>query len=232
MARRTVMFSSGPPLTVCQDDLVPRHGFPPQPGDPPVEIVTDRHQMKADSYLRVTVRSRRAFKGFVLRCENDTATYIGSWYIPYLTDLSFTSESQYLHCGGSPQSGLTHSGKVADMWVVSFQWRPDTDLSGWVVFRATVVESYSQFWTNIVSAGVMVEGQGGDHGNSGGHTGADVRTSYYHYNNGDGQLSQVEENYTDFMSLFEDYSGSDDGIIDRTKIGSSSDMKDDNQVSG
>ena len=72
MARRTVMFSSGPPLTVCQGDLLPRHGFSPQEGDPPVEIVTDRQQMRGDSYLRVTLRSRRAFKGFVLRAENET----------------------------------------------------------------------------------------------------------------------------------------------------------------
>ena len=38
------------------------------------------------------------------------------------------------------------------------------------------------------------------------------------------------DNYTDFMSLFEDYSGSDDEIIDRTQIRDSSDMKDYNQV--
>ena len=228
MARRTVMFSSGPPLSICQDDLLPRHGFPPQSGDPPVEIVTDRHQMTPDTYLRVTVRSRRAFKGFVVRAENDTGEYLGSWYIPYLADDSYMSESQYLHCGGSPQSGVTHSGNVADMWVVSFQWRPDREFSGWVVFRGTVVVSYSQFWTNIMSARVMVRGEG-DPGTSG-HTGTDIRNSYYHYNRVGDNTEQFShgDNYTDFMSLFQDYSDSDEEM--KTRIGNSSDMKDDNQV--
>ena len=124
LVQRSVMFSSGPPLTVCQGDPLPRHGFSPQTGDPPVEIVTDRHQMRQDSYLRVTIRSRRAFKGFVLRAENETERYIGTWYIPYLSDHTYMSESQYLHCANSAQSGVTHSGNIADMWVVSFQVSP------------------------------------------------------------------------------------------------------------
>ena len=32
--------------------MKPRHGFAPQPGDPPVELVMDQYQMSADQYLR------------------------------------------------------------------------------------------------------------------------------------------------------------------------------------
>lgn len=74
-------------------------------------------------------------QGFVLRAEDSAGSTVGSWYIPYLADTSFLSESRYLACSGRAQSAVTHSGQTTDMWVVSFQWRPDTHFSGWVQFR-------------------------------------------------------------------------------------------------
>ena len=55
-------FSAGAPLTACQDDMVPRHGFSAQTGAAPVEVVMDQARITPDTYLRVTMRSRRAFK--------------------------------------------------------------------------------------------------------------------------------------------------------------------------
>ena len=49
---RAGAFSSGAPDSVCEGDMKPRHGFAPQPGDPPVELVMDQYQMAADQYLR------------------------------------------------------------------------------------------------------------------------------------------------------------------------------------
>ena len=110
--------------------MVPRHGFSPQTGDPPVELVMDQARITPDTYLRVTIRSRRAFKGFLLRAEAGSVRHVGTWYIPYLADTSYLSESQYLHCDQLLQSAVTHSGKTNNMWVVSFQWRPGQDFAG------------------------------------------------------------------------------------------------------
>ena len=100
-----------------------------------MELVMDRHVISPDTYLRVTIRSRRAFKGFLLGAEGETGRWVGTWYIPYLADTSYLSESEYLHCSQRLQSAVTHSGKAASMWVVSFQWRPPEDFRGWVQFR-------------------------------------------------------------------------------------------------
>ena len=75
-------------------------------------------------------------QGFVLRGYSSAGSTVGSWYIPYLADTSFLSESRYLACSGRAQAAVTHSGQTKDMWVVSFQWRPDTHFSGWVQFRS------------------------------------------------------------------------------------------------
>ena len=50
---RAGAFSSGAPDSVCEGDMKPRHGFAPQPGDPPVELVMDQYRMDADQYLRL-----------------------------------------------------------------------------------------------------------------------------------------------------------------------------------
>jgi len=136
--------------------MKPRHGFAPQPGDPPVELVMDQYQMDADQYLRVTLRSKRAFKGFLLRAESEKSNQTGSWYIPYLEDNSYLSESRYLHCRGGQQNAVTHSGRTATMFVVSFQWKPPSNFQGRVVFRATVVVNYRLFWVDITAAPVVV----------------------------------------------------------------------------
>ena len=87
-------------------------------------------------YFRVTIRSRTAFKGFLMRAESATESHLGSWYIPYLADTSYLSESQYLHCHDILQSAVTHSGRTNNIWVVSFQWRPPQHFSGPVRFRS------------------------------------------------------------------------------------------------
>lgn len=56
-------FSGGAPLSACEEaGLVPRHGFRAQAGPPPLELVMDQAAISPATYLRVTIRSRRAFK--------------------------------------------------------------------------------------------------------------------------------------------------------------------------
>ena len=129
--------------------------------------------MLSHQYLRVTIRSKRAFKGFLIRASSgmkilnfglmliiflfsDTERYLGVWYIPYLEDTSYLSESSYLHCGGRTQSAVTHSGRTNTMYVLSLQWKPPAGFYGKVSFQATVVENYRFFWLDVLSSPVYV----------------------------------------------------------------------------
>merc|ERR1719150_1690714 len=63
-------FSRGAPESACEEDMRPRHGFATQGGRPPAEIVVDQSEVRQDHYLRVTLRSTKPFKGFLLRAED------------------------------------------------------------------------------------------------------------------------------------------------------------------
>ena len=105
------------------------------------------------------------------------------------------------------------------------------------------MESYSKFWTNVMSTRVKVEGEGegAEELSQSGEMISEGRTSYYNYRPGHQEdQSDLAENYTDFISILEDYRATDnddddDGIIDKKLIRGSLDlanpsMKDDNQV--
>ena len=94
-----------------------------------------------------------------------------------------------------------------------------------------------------MSTRVMVEGEGeeAEELSQSGKMISEGRTSYYNYRPGIQQdQSDLAENYTDFISILEDYRATDndnddDGIIDKKLIRGSLDlanpsMKDDNQV--
>merc|ERR1719264_1735222 len=82
---------------------------------------------------------------------------VGTWYIPYQNISETTPTSaQYLHCGGAPQSAVTHAGANSGTFVISFQWRPPADLEGRVRIQATVVEDYRTYWTGILAPSVTV----------------------------------------------------------------------------
>ena len=102
------------------------------------------------------------------------------------------------------------------------------------------MESYSKFWTNVMSTRVKVVGEGTEDLSQSAEMISEGRTSYYNYKAGHQQVQRnPAENYTDFISILEDYRATDneddDGIIDKKLIRGSldlanPDMKDDNQV--
>ena len=68
-------YSRGAPRVTCLDSsdhvpgepvtnasLTPRHGYSPQPGLGPVRILLDQRSVAFTDYIRVTLRSERAFK--------------------------------------------------------------------------------------------------------------------------------------------------------------------------
>ena len=60
-------FSRGAPSSACTGDMVPRHGYEPQTSTAPVEIVVDQLDISDKEYLRVTIRSSQAFRGFLVK---------------------------------------------------------------------------------------------------------------------------------------------------------------------
>lgn len=171
--------------------------------------------------------------------EAENTKFVGMWTIPYLTDVSHVSESRYLHCGSRVQSAVTQSGQTPDVWVVSFQWSPgDEELPGtWVIFRATIVESYEVFWTDIVSAKVWIvdhEDHSVNEIEKQGAAVSDKRTSYYNYNLY-GKKDAIPDdlnadNLTDFVHIFQDYPRLDDSIGDQITEESKSQSLEFNQV--
>ena len=64
---RVLCFSRGAPTSVCTGAMEPRHGYDPQTGRAPVEIMLDQLAISHKEYLRVTIRSSQAFRGFVVK---------------------------------------------------------------------------------------------------------------------------------------------------------------------
>jgi len=201
----TFGFSSGAPLTACEGEMIPRHGFEPQEGDPPIQLVTDEYTMFSHQYLRVTIRSKRAFKGFLIRAASGIDSHLGTWYIPYLDDTSYLSESSYLHCGGKMQSAVTHSGRTNTMFVLSLQWKPPAEFHGKVVFEATVVENYRVYWLGVVSSPVYVIDKDSDKDSTGNYEVKDQglstkKTSFYNEDTNQREMNSTnvtkEEDFT------------------------------------
>ena len=101
------------------------------------------------------------------------------------------------------------------------------------MFRATVVESYGKFWTNVMSTRVRV-GEEEKELSKSEEMVSEGRTSYYSYSPGQ-QHSDLVENYTDFISILEHNDDDEVEIIDKKQIKENSEaahsnMKDNNQV--
>ena len=104
------------------------------------------------------------------------------------------------------------------------------------MFRATVVESYGKFWTNVMSTRVRVgeEEEEEEELRKSEEMVSEGRTSYYSYSPGL-QHSDLVENYTDFISILEHNDDDEVEIIDKKQIKENSEpahssMKDNNQV--
>ena len=67
---------------------------------------------------------------------------------------------RYLHCGGLPQSGVTHTGSSPGLLHVSLQWLPPVGYTGRVLLRAVVVANYTTFWSPVAAPVVEVWGEG------------------------------------------------------------------------
>ena len=68
---RVLSFSRGAPTSACTGAMEPRHGYDPQTDRDPVEIMLDQLAISHKEYLRVTIRSSQAFRGFLVKAVNN-----------------------------------------------------------------------------------------------------------------------------------------------------------------
>ncbi|CAL9689649.1 unnamed protein product [Knipowitschia caucasica] len=99
------------------------------------------------------------FQGFLLQARSNRQTGpvpVGSFQI--LNSSVFTA----LSCNNQTRSGVSQAdGQMKSRVQVTWE-APDNGNHGDVTFRATVVQSYSQFWVNVSSASVQLERSQGD----------------------------------------------------------------------
>lgn len=92
-------------------------------------------------------------------CSNiSSPTFVpvfGSWWLNATMDLK-KGPSQYLHCEGGFQNALTHSDAAEWRRDAEALWQAPSDFTGKVRFRATIVEEYKTFWTDVVSPVVRI----------------------------------------------------------------------------
>jgi len=156
LSPRTRGYSRGAPRSTCgggtNASMTPRHGFSPQTRPSPAYIVVDQTRVVHTDYVRVTIRSSQAFKGFLVTAVNDDRKRIGSWTIPY-----GDTSSQYVHCDNL-QDTVTHTDHSSLRYVLSLSWKPPTSFSGNVTMVASVVMDYQTYWTGITSDTITVIG--------------------------------------------------------------------------
>jgi len=113
-------------------------------------ILLDQDEVLHHDYVRVTIKSKQAFKGFLVTAVSPEEERLGSWYIPY-----GDTSSQYLHCGNL-QDSVTHTAHSSKRYVLSLQWKPPQTFSGNVTILATLVMDYQTYWTNVRSNVITV----------------------------------------------------------------------------
>lgn len=143
----------GAPLEACTT-MTPRHGST-QPQAPQ----TAKHDIKAfmngGNSVEITIASKpvklEAFKGFFLQARNgdnsqpQSGSPVGTWDLT-----SSNGMAKGVSCSGMPMSAVTHVDNK-EKTLVNLRWTPPPNLSGSVVFVATVVQQFDTLWVGLQS---------------------------------------------------------------------------------
>lgn len=142
--------SGGAPLEACET-MIPGHQ-----GTSPKLISSALHQVSIAKGLEpgsfvVTLHSDAnvPFKGFFIQARNvanNGSKAIGTWDISNLSGVARTA-----NCSGLPNSAVTHVDNQLKT-SVTFTWQSPKKFTGRVVFEATVVQDFHNYWTGIRSS--------------------------------------------------------------------------------
>ncbi|XP_071445246.1 putative ferric-chelate reductase 1 homolog [Hetaerina americana] len=152
-------FSMGAPESVCFS-LVPGHKAQAQTTPSPftLALASPKSSNKTtagdskDRVIRVRLSSphRIPFKGYIVRAEAyGTNVPIGSF------TFEDPSKSKAMSCGKGIANAATHPDSKLK-YFVDLDWHAPEDYSGIVLFNATFVQNYSNFWVGVISDKVKV----------------------------------------------------------------------------
>ncbi|XP_052088311.1 putative ferric-chelate reductase 1 homolog [Mytilus californianus] len=147
-------YGTGAPQSKC-GDMFPLHSrIQPENGLPPYTLTASSYTYKQGDTITVTLASPTgaSFAGYILGAKDQTTLNSN------LGRFTNTATGRTLSCGTSGAGAVTHQNSQPE-YQLQFQWQPTADTTGNVVFIATVVESYSTFWLNIVTSTIYPEVQ-------------------------------------------------------------------------
>ncbi|KAM4722879.1 putative ferric-chelate reductase 1 [Rhinophrynus dorsalis] len=128
------------------DTFLPKHGNSvPQTAASSYKITVSNNTFSPGDVIKVTLQSSSAsrFKGFLLEARSVGGDrIIGAFTI---TD----GNTQGLSCSAGPRSAVSHTNSNGKS-IITTSWTAPVG-AGPVRFRATVLESYSTFWSNVES---------------------------------------------------------------------------------
>ncbi|CAN7940941.1 hypothetical protein HPB47_024916 [Ixodes persulcatus] len=141
LVQATRGFPDGAPVGAC-DSFMPRHGTTaalPNPTSPYAVVQSKAHYAPGDIVTVTITTSGPSFKGFLVQGFNpQTREVIGEF-------LGGPGVQLVPQC-----SSITHENS-RNKKAATLNWKAPHGTSGPVMFRATVVKSYSEFYANLLS---------------------------------------------------------------------------------
>ncbi|XP_017269220.1 putative defense protein Hdd11 [Kryptolebias marmoratus] len=135
-------YPNGAPTGACED-MLPRHGVPPQSSPAPYKILTNSTTFQPGKPITVTIIGP-AYRGVLLEARTQgSINALGSWKLP-------PPDTKLLQCAGNPQGAVTHSNTNLKGNTTVYNWIPPNTL-GPVYFMATVAQQRTVFWVNVRS---------------------------------------------------------------------------------
>lgn len=139
-------YHSGAPDKACET-MIPGHGSASESGADSYKITAEK---QPDQSVKVTLEG--TFKGFFIQAKrsDNIETLVPGKFVPGDSVIM-----QAVDCGGHDETAVTHKdGSVKSE--VAATWTPPANWEGTVVFRATVVQDYSNYVERILSDPVMI----------------------------------------------------------------------------
>ncbi|XP_030828687.1 putative defense protein 3 [Strongylocentrotus purpuratus] len=140
-------FPTGAPAGACVN-LTPGHRynasviFPPQTGPSPYVLNVSKNMYTPSEELTVSVTGG-SFKGILLQARLADDTLVGTFSDP-------PTNTKLVKCTG-PGDSVTHTSTTPKEAGTSFTWTaPGSDV-GNVIFTATFVLEYDEFWVKVTS---------------------------------------------------------------------------------
>ncbi|XP_072946264.1 putative ferric-chelate reductase 1 homolog isoform X2 [Epargyreus clarus] len=155
LIKSSEQYSSGAPPGACIDQTPKHSTIQAQSSPPPYMITTSASQVRQGDVINVTVgsqfRAPTPIEGFILQAREVQSpdTIVGTFV--KIPDPELT---QVVTCRG-PNDTATHT-TPEDKPPQTFQWRAPTDFLGGIAFKATIAQTYAQFWKNVESPVVEV----------------------------------------------------------------------------